>query len=129
MKLNPDCIRNILIFCETNLTFGYDLSWNPISLNGFCQHLSEYSREELAYSLLLLNEACYIEAHIINRDGGIMDIYVYRLTFSGHEFLDTIKSDTIWRKLQKAMVSIGSISLPVIQDLGSHYTIELLKRL
>ena len=129
MKLNPVCIRDVLIFFEANLAFGEDLSWVPISLNELCTNFPKYSKEELAYTLLLLDEACYIEANIINRDGGILSIYVYRLTYSGHEFLDTIKSDTVWKKLQNAIGSVGSISLPVILNLGSHYAIELLTRI
>ena len=129
MKLNPTCIRDILIYFENNLTFGPDLSWSPISLEPLCNNLEKYTKEELTYTLLLLDEAHYIEAHIINHSGGIVDIHIYRLTYLGHVFLDTIKSETIWKKLQNAITSAGTISLPVLQDIGSNYALELLSRL
>ena len=126
MKLKYDCVRDILIYCESSIRFGENLSWQPLPLGKFCDALPEYSRDDIAYTLLLLEEAGYIEARISEADGGIYGILVYRLTYSGHEFIDVIKSDTVWKKIQSAISSIGSVSLPILQDLGSHYLIEYL---
>ena len=113
-------------FCENALSFGENLSWKPLLLSDFCLALPKYLREDIAYTLYLLSEADYIETHIVEIDGGICEINVYRLTYTGHEFVDTIKSDTIWKKIQKALSSVSSASLPVIQSLGSHYALEIL---
>ena len=126
MTLKHDCIRDILIFCEKELTFNSNLAWVPIHLYAFCNSLTQYSREDIAYTLYLLDEAGYIDSHIVEADGGILHIIVYRLTYTGHEFLDTIKSDNVWQKIKTAIASVGSASLPVIQTLGSEYLIKCL---
>lgn len=129
MKLKHDCVRDILIHCEEFLSFGDNLSWNPLSLEDFSNALTKYSLEDIAYTLYLLDEAGFIDAQITNYDGGIYTIFVYRLTYIGHEFIDTIKSDNVWKKVQAAVASIGSASLPIIQTLGSQFALDFLNKL
>ena len=126
MTLKHDCIRDILIFCEKELTLDSNLTWVPIHLDVFCSSLTQYSHEDIVYTLYLLDEAGYIDSHIVEADGGILHIIVYRLTYSGHEFLDTIKSDNVWEKIKTAVASVGSASLPVIQALGTECLIKCL---
>ncbi len=129
MKLDHNCIRAILLYSEEHLGLDEDLGWQSLDLEDYCDALPKYSQKEIAYTLYLLEEAGYVDAEIINADGGICDISVYRLTYSGHEFIDTIRSNKIWSKIASAVSTIGSASLPIIQELGGHYAIELLKQL
>ena len=129
MKLQHDCVRDILIKCEEYLFLTDELSWSPLSLRDLCSLLTQYSRGDIAYTLYLLEEAGFIEAHIVEVDSGICEIIVYRLTYTGHEFIGSIKSDNVWKKIQTALTSVGSASLPIIQSLGSHYALEYLKHL
>ncbi len=128
MKLDHNCIRAILLYSEEQLGLDEDLSWLPLDLEDYCDALPKYSQQVIAYTLYLLDEAGYVDAHVINADGGICDISVYRLTYSGHEFIDTIRSNKIWGRIASAVSTIGSASLPIIQELASHYAIELLKQ-
>ena len=51
----------------------------------------------------LLSEAGYIKATILEShlgDGRIAAALAQSLTNSGHELLDTIRSDTVWGKIQ-----------------------------
>lgn len=129
MKLKHDCVRDILIYCEDNLIFGENLSWLPISLETFCRELPKHSREDISYTLYLLTEANYLESQITESDSGIYGILVYRITYIGHEFIDTIRPDTVWKKIQKSITTLGSASLPVIQSLGTQIANELMTRL
>lgn len=129
MTLKYDCVRDILIFCEKELTLDSNLAWVPIHLDAFCSSLTQHSREDIAYTLYLLDEAGYIDCHITEADGGIFHIIVYRLTYSGHEFLDTIKSDNVWQKIKTTVASVGSASIPVIQTLGTEYLTKCLTQL
>lgn len=106
---------------------GENLDWQPLDLEDYCIALPKYSRQDIAYTLYLLNESDYIDARITEADCGIYNIRVYRLTYSGHELIDTIRSNTIWSKIVSAISTIGSASLPVIQELGTHYALEVLK--
>lgn len=127
MKLNLNCIRAVLLYCEDSFTLDEHLIWQPLCLSDFCSSLPLYSRQEIAYSLYLLDEANYIETHIVEADNGIVDIYVFRLTYSGHEFIDSIRPETVWHKIQSALTTIGSASLPIIKELGVHFLLEFLK--
>ena len=129
MELKHDCIRDVLIFCEKEVILDSNLSWIPVHLNSLCKALTQYSREDIAYTLYQLNEAGYIDSQIIEADNGILHIIVYRLTYSGHEFLDTIKSDNVWQKIKTSVASVGSASLPIIQALGSQYLTDYLTRM
>ncbi|MBQ6994991.1 MAG: DUF2513 domain-containing protein [Lachnospiraceae bacterium] len=127
MKLEPNCVRDILLFCEKSLGINADLSWETLHLPNFCQSLPSYTKETIAYTLILLDEAGYINCHVIEADNGIVDIYVFRLTYFGHEFIETIRSNSVWEKLTSCVAKIGSASLPVIQQLGSSILLDTLK--
>ena len=47
---------------------------------------------------------------------GTTDFHVLRLTWAGHEFLDQVRSDTVWEKT-KALVlkNTGSLSLEAVK--------------
>lgn len=126
MELKHDCVRDVLIYCEKKISFGNNLCWIPHTLGMICNALPNYTREDVAYTLIQLEEAGFIEAHIMEADQGIYAINVYRLTYSGHEFIDVLKSDTVWEKLKSTIASIGSVSLPILQELGSHYLLAYL---
>ena len=51
VKLNPDCVREILLTVENN-EFGVHLTFDNL-----CSKLPKYERNELHYCCLKLNEA------------------------------------------------------------------------
>lgn len=126
MKLNHNCVRDILIICEDHPTFNEYLAYNHLYLNNFCDKLPSYSNQEIVYTLILLEEAGLIIAKPFRFDGGISDICVTRLTYAGHEFIDTIRSDNVWEKVNKTISSVSSISLPILQQIGSQILLSLL---
>lgn len=119
MKINLDCIREVLLKCESECSLNEQLEWNDLNLSDFAD--LGYSKQELAYTIVLLEEADYIEATINYYDNAIGYISVCRLTYSGHEFLDSIRPESIWKKIKKRVTGIGNVSLPVIQTLGSEF--------
>ena len=130
MKLNYNCVRDILFLCESSLTLNEDLSWEYLTLNDFKSLFDKpkgkYSKQEVAYTLILLDEAGYIVCEYDNSDNCLSELYVSRLTYDGHEFIDTIRSDSIWKKITSCITAVGSASLPVIQNLGSQFLLEAL---
>ena len=45
---------------------------------------------------------------------------IYDLTPKAHEFLANIRSDNLWRKTKSAASKIGSVALPVLQQIASN---------
>lgn len=92
MRLNADLVREILRGIEEFPSYGrlIDLS------------IEDHSDDEITYHVMLLNEAGLIEALDLSSHDGIC-WKPTRLTYSGHEFLDAARSDTVWAKA-KAVV-------------------------
>lgn len=129
MKINYDCMRDILIFLEDNLLYDDELSPNLISLENLksTQELN-YSLQDIAYSSLMLNEAGLINAHISNADDRIIDIYYLSLTYEGHQYLDKIRSDKVWTKTKGTLSKIGATSIDIITKVASNIIVEMAKQ-
>jgi len=81
--------------------------------------LSKYSKDQINYHLALLIEANLLEGKVhyssaMNKD--VPDkIWVKRITWDGHEFLDKARNDKIWDKAKEIIKNKGaSISLQAI---------------
>ena len=114
MQLTPDCIRDVLLEFET---FHMDV----YKVDAFQNCLSRYGKEQTLYTLIKLFEGGYINGRLErSRDGQLITFQIYDITFQGHEFLEKIRSDTIWNNNVKPMLlSIGSKSLSLISDIAS----------
>lgn len=101
MKRDWTIIRAILLKLEESATPNTVVS---------ADKLAPLDEQEVAYNMRLLKEAGYITASIIESsdgDGLIAAAFATRLTNSGHELLDTIRSDTVWGKIQDKFKSSG----------------------
>lgn len=101
MRINYDCIREILICLEDLIVLDENLKFNDVSLDDLCTDLPDYEKQDIAYSLLMLDEAEYIHAHILNADDSIINIFVFGITFEGHKYLDTVRSSPVWEETKK----------------------------
>ena len=110
-----DLIRTILFEIERN---------EDATGHGFiCLHLPDYSREQVSYHVRLLHEAKLIDA--VN--ASTLSSYVWhpsRLTWEGHELLDSARDENVWKRAKKKAEEIGNLSLEVLkQILINHLTI------
>jgi hypothetical protein len=81
MERNKDLIKELLVYLELK-TDGH----TPIQAADI--RISNYTTTEIVYHLHLLLDKKYIEARIAG-----VSISVTRLTYDGHDFLDTIRND------------------------------------
>lgn len=98
MKRDMDLIRAILLEVEK--------SPSPAG----CQiEIPGRTREELYYHAQLTQEAGLIEARFLPNS---TVFHVLRLTNPGHKFLAAARSDTVWEKAKKKLLSAtGTITL------------------
>lgn len=113
MKLNPDCIRDILLYVENNTDLEHPLSLDPHQIP---DELSPYSGAEIMYHIkqaelsgLLLVPSWYL-------DGGCLIRY---LLPEGHQFLSDIREDSNWNKTKDIAKSVGSNSLDAIKQIAT----------
>lgn len=114
MKLNPNCIRDILLTIENN-NFGEYMTL--IELNN---KLSNYTQDELHYCCLKLKEADFLELSTLRIVGYNVEQIktINDLTFKGHEFLENIKNDNNWNKTKDIAKTVGSFSINTLKDIS-----------
>ncbi|MDD3404482.1 MAG: DUF2513 domain-containing protein [Hespellia sp.] len=127
MQLNISCLRDILLYCESSVPMTESLSFDGVRLNQLSAALTDYSKSDIAYSLIMLDEANLVDCYFVNADNGIVDALLYRLTYSGHQFLEEIKPEPVWNKVQKVSGSIGSKSLDVLSSIASSIISSLIQ--
>ena len=109
MKLDPDLARAILLQVEAT----------PANRTSRDPEIEGYSEDEIFEHVELLNEAGYLEAKIVRSGSGdarIYTVFVTRLTWDGHEFLNAARNDTLWRRAKdKVTTSGGAMSLSILK--------------
>lgn len=118
MKLNPDCIRDILFVVENNATYSNDVSEETI----FKELDSKYPREEILYHVRQC-EHSGLFLQVVHYFGGfsIQDLSPYR-----HQFINDIRQDNNWSKTKEIAKSVGSFSLDVLKDISSQVITNLI---
>ena len=109
MRLNPDCIRDIVLYIEESSTVSSVFNSSDIH-----EVLSHYDPDIIDYHVFYLCEADYIKG--LNRFLG--GNYILRdLTPDGHRFAQDIHSDNIWEKTKSKANAIGAFSLDTLQQI------------
>jgi hypothetical protein len=78
----------------------------------------DYEPIVVAQHVALLKEAGYLEGGIAEDSsrGVAVEANVQRLTWEGHEFLDAVRSDTVWEKTKSKIAdTVGSVSLEIVK--------------
>ncbi len=135
MKLNPDCVRDTLLYLEKQLTINCKSNtFEQITLSQLTEAMlkkykEKYSEEDIWYTIYNLKQIHFIEGKI--NDAGnhkMMFCEIENITWNGHQFLETVRPDTIWEATKKKAKEIGGmsvhglsmISMAIIQGLASN---------
>ncbi|MEI4616388.1 DUF2513 domain-containing protein [Bacillus cereus] len=111
MKLNHDCVRSILLELEEKLALGQHIHLNQLKeFNTF----NKYDENESIYAILKLVEAGYINGSYQFDGDEIYALGIGSITFSGHEFLDTIRDSKVWAKTKELTKKLSSVPLSVL---------------
>lgn len=121
MKLNQDCIRDLLLYLEENLKLNDYLSISNISLKN-------YSSEELLYTADKLYEAGYLKCSRKVYDNTDLMIFVSSITYTGHQFLDNIRDDKVFAKTKSILSSFKSVSIEIISETASKVITNLINQ-
>jgi hypothetical protein len=70
--------------------------------------LEEFSDEQVAYHVNLLAEADYITGYSSQAlTQNVPEWIEVRLTWTGHEFIDAARNETVWAKFKKTLAEKG----------------------
>ena len=108
MKRNMDLIRDLLLLIEEQ---DKDSSELKLPL--------EMDRTVVVYHLDLMEQAGFTKNNIHYADNKPLWIYS-KLTWDGHDFLDSIRNDTVWNKTKETIrtkgLEIGQLSFGVLKE-------------
>lgn len=128
MKLNPDCIRDVLLYLEENLTISNRV-FNPITLSTLQNSLSKYSKEDVFYSVYNLRQIGFIEGRFNDVSNMKMQFCdIENITYAGHQFLATVKPETIWNKTKSVVSKVGVHTLAFIEGVAHDMAVESAKQ-
>ena len=121
MRLNPDCVRDILLEMETA---GYQES---ILVSELALRLTKYSSDEINYAIFKMKEANLISANITRDLLGVRPYSLDDITYAGHQFLANIREDNIWKGVKGVAKKVGSTSIDAFTQIASNVITELIK--
>ncbi|MGG7191169.1 DUF2513 domain-containing protein [Clostridium paraputrificum] len=121
MRLNPDCIRDILLYIEskTDSQIGF------VNFEELVNDLNTYDENTLHYhvdqvlSYGLVHDVKYAE----NKPDYILD-----LSPLGHNFLADIRSDNIWTNTKSIAAKIGSVSLDSLIQISTGVLTQMINK-
>ena len=116
MKLDKDLVREIMLAVEA---YDEPQGWMNLIIDG-------KSDNEVSYHVMLLDEAGLISG--INLGGiGSFEWQPRRLTYQGHEFLDTVRDGEVWKRTKEGAEKVGGAGLGMLVELGKAYGKQIFK--
>ena len=118
MKLNQDCLRDLMLELEDKLfinTHIYTDEFRTLKI------FDKYSDEDVYYSLKQLIKMGLIDGATKNQAATVQPYYidVYDIEPKGHEFLNNVRDDNVWKETKKRISKFASVSIPVLQQVST----------
>ena len=121
MRRENELIRALMLHLETAnqvVTAKHDV-------NGYTSDQVSYHLAQIVESKLAVGDVRY---SIGSQDPTIpIGVMVTRLTPSGHDFIESIRNETVWKKVKAKSAEVGGdISIGLLKELGTQFTRQLL---
>lgn len=135
MKLNKSCIRKVLLYIEEHCVFETnqygDKVMHEVSFNTLTQakELSKYSEDDIRYTIAKLIEGRYICGLILPKNSGFnFEIAnINEISLSGHELLDNIRPEPVWKETKNILQKVGDFSLGIMSQVAGQIMAEYTK--
>jgi len=118
MKLDQELVREILLAIEASKNDPKE---------GINLVLANRSPRAISYHVLLLTEAGFILSRDAFPTHNTSLWQPTRLTYKGHEFLDTVRDEEIWRLTKTGAEKAGGVGLGVLLEVGKAYGKQVFK--
>lgn len=126
MKLNPDCIRDVLLYLEDYLQYTdnqMSMEHKEISISNLVKNIIEtydYTKEDTQYSIEKLFEVGFIGIKNISHDnnGYIVSGYISDISWNGHNFLNNIRPKSVWNATKEGASKLGLMSIHALSTIS-----------
>ena len=134
MKMNEDCIRDILQYLVENLTIKIDKTkggFNSITMLTVMKEFDQkYTREDIWYSVYNLSQDRFIDTNDVRKlsQTGFAYVDIYNVTHRGHQFYETIQPQPLWDKTKSVVSKVGVHTLGFIESVAHDVAVESAKQ-
>lgn len=114
MKLNPDCVRDILL-CVESCGFGERPTFERLQ-----ERLPDYTEEDLWYTCIKLEEGGYLDLETAPMAMMPMPyiLHIKDLTYAGHEFINEVRATRNWDKVKDIAKKAGVFTLKALVEIA-----------
>lgn len=120
MRLNPDCIRDILLVVEENSGFGKFVRFQD---NEDYDALKHYETTTVLYHM----KQCELAGLFTETNWSMnKSCLIHDLSPKGHQFLANIREQQNWSAVKTAASKVGSFSLSAIEKIAEGVTTALI---
>lgn len=132
MKLNFDCIRDILLYVEENTNYKESVVL-PIPSKFHIRKIDEQYPHDYILEKYGENETFYhIEycekAYLLEIEYDSIYLTINDLTPRGHDFLANIRNDNIWNNTKDIASKVGSKSLEALIQISSNVITTIIQK-
>ena len=114
MELDYDFVRQLLLHIEAKAPLqGLDGN----DLYKFAADKNK-NKEDLEYTIIKLVEGKLITANLRYASNKLPRIYNVNLTYQGHEYLNNIRDNKIWKNTKKVSSKLSSVSLEILKSIA-----------
>lgn len=134
MRLNYDCVRDVLLYISEHQTYKTNhlgkkeltpVMAQAIESNENLQN--KYIVDDISYSIVQLFSCRYISGNRIPSSGAVIEYgKIEDITPQGHEFLDNVKSESVWEHVKSISTKAGIGTLKTLCACAKEYGMYLL---
>lgn len=124
MKLNHECVRDLLLYLESHLELNdyYDLVTSELL------ETSDFDEEVIYYTAMKLIEAGYIDGKPSYASNVLFRFPISSITWEGHKFLDNIRDDGVWKETKGIISKFTSVSVSMIENISSQVITNIISK-
>lgn len=118
MKRDMDLVREILIHVsESN---------SPVDASVFVD--THNDSEKIIYTIDIMKEAGLVKASIQKAfQVGYVSASINSLTWEGHDFLDSVRNDKVWKEVKKTISKVAGVtSITIIKKVAEKILADVL---
>lgn len=114
MKRDLGLIRDILLYIESESSASVEFEHLMVIMESI-----RTDKIILQEHLIILKEANYLEFSTLEIESGDIEITdSIRITWSGYDFLDSIRDSSIFKKVLSQLSSLEGYPLQIVKELG-----------
>ena len=126
MKLDIDCVREVLLYLENIETYvtddDGDITLKGSFLGEICEAIPKYPKEQIFYTLSTLEDGGFLNMTTQWASNSVHFCHVSSLTYEGHELLESVRDENHWSAIKSGLSAVRNYSLSAVAAIAEGVT-------